>query len=159
GRRTDLGDLGACNDMLLSADGGVLACQDLDVGLVLYDLRAGVVHNDQRGLGFVSTICAANGDQVRPFEASLREGNTDATRARRGDAEKQSIYETLRGRPWNPCDWRGLLAVFPNPRTGDGWFEGLRQWMRLVSVRYFGGRDYDCTESTFGTVEADRRDP
>jgi hypothetical protein len=28
------------------------------------------------------------------------------------------------------------------------WLEGPRQWLRLISVRYFGARDWSCGEAT-----------
>ena len=31
----------------------------------------------------------------------------------RGTAD-QTTYDALKGRPWNPCDWRGLFAVLPD---------------------------------------------
>ncbi len=74
--------------------------------------------------------------------AGLAEGGGDDT-ARRGRA----LAPLLKGRPWNPCDWRGLGAIFPDPDRGDGWFEGARQWWRLLSVRWLGADDYACGET------------
>jgi hypothetical protein len=79
---------------------------------------------------------------MRPFSRDLRESGQHG---RRSDAD-QRLFNDLHGRPWNPCDWRGLGAILPNGRTGDGWFEGPRQWLRLVSVRFFGAADWTCEE-------------
>ena len=59
---------------------------------------------------------------------------------------RRSVYNAVRGRPWNPCDWRGLGALLPDKVRGDGWFEGPRQWLRLLRIRHFGGADYRCEE-------------
>ncbi len=95
------------------------------------------------------SLCSpdATGLMIRSFAADFRlaepaEGNADDT-ARRGRA----LAPLLAGRPWNPCDWRGLGAVFPDPARGDGWFEGARQWWRLMSVRWLGADDYACGET------------
>jgi hypothetical protein len=50
-----------------------------------------------------------------------------------------------------------LLAILPSEQHGDGWFEGLRQWLRLMRVRYIGGRDWACEETTSRASEATRR--
>jgi len=90
-------------------------------------------------------VCQASGHSLMPFEHAVRgRGSTD------------SVSRHLRGRPWNPCDWRGLLAVLPNTENGDGWFEGARQWVRLMQVRYGGGSDYNCGETTSRASPATR---
>jgi hypothetical protein len=84
------------------------------------------------------TICAAQADHLRPF------GRDQRTSVRGPSAQ---IGAHLRGRPWNVCDWRGIGAILPDAKRGDGWFEGLRQWWRLVSVRAFGQPDWRCAET------------
>jgi hypothetical protein len=79
--------------------------------------------------------CRLSGLAVRPLARSLR-------------APSHSLHSHLQGRPWHPCDWRGILAIFPNAERGDGWFEGWRQWLRLMRVRHFRGRDWACEEAT-----------
>lgn len=70
---------------------------------------------------------------------------------------RSAILPILVGRPWHPCDWRGIASVFPNPTRGDGWFEGPRQWWRMISIRWFGGADYRCGEvNAAGTIRSDR---
>jgi WD40 repeat protein len=89
------------------------------------------------GDGALRSAMCRSGDAIAPFESAMR-----AT-----GGQPLNVYRALRGRPWNPCDWRGLLAVFPNVERGDGWFEGARQWLRLIHVRQ-GGADYTCQETT-----------
>jgi WD40 repeat protein len=88
--------------------------------------------------------CRLNGDSLRPFARALRSG-------------AEEVARHLSGRPWNPCDWRGFLAILPSEQHGDGWFEGARQWLRLMHVRYFDGRDWACEETTSRASEATRR--
>ncbi|MGH6950338.1 MAG: hypothetical protein ACREH4_05675, partial [Vitreimonas sp.] len=85
----------------------------------------------------------------------------DPRNAQERSADDERVYRALRGRPWNPCDWRGLGAILPDAARGDGWFEGLRQWLRLISVRTFGGADWTCADTTSAATaetRAQRRD-
>jgi WD40 repeat protein len=99
-----------------------------------------------RGARLRADICAGDGQALRPFPRDVRAGQQAAPR----------IRNALEGRPWNPCDWRGLLAVFPDVERGDGWFEGPRQWLRLMHIRHFGGADWRCEETTSLASEATR---
>jgi hypothetical protein len=94
-----------------------------------YEEEREVVRNLQAWTTSRREICRTSGDQLRPFRPD----------ARLGDQGTQKLREALRGRPWNPCDWRGLLAF------DHGW-EGLAQWLRLMRIRYFGAPDYTCAE-------------
>jgi hypothetical protein len=60
--------------------------------------------------------------------------------------EREAIQSVLKGRPWNPCDWRGLGAIFPDAKRGDGWFEGVQQWWRRLGVEFGFAADYECGE-------------
>ena len=108
----------------------------------LRDMQADMPRTAGRRLR--ADICAASGDRVRPFPPDLRM-NTSSR-----------LYPLLHGRPWNPCDWRGLGAIWPSRTFGDGWFEGARQWWRLVRVRYFRAADYACPETTSRAASATR---
>lgn len=111
---------------------------------VNYLLRDPRVIAQGRGGALRANVCRLSADYIDPFSASVRD---EATASDNPNAS--ALYADLKGRPWNPCDWRGLLAVFPNRARGDGWFEGMRQWLRLISVRWnLGGRDYACEETT-----------
>ncbi|GAM99092.1 protein kinase [alpha proteobacterium U9-1i] len=136
--------LGLLRNFGFSRDGRFLLTQDFEGGGVLRDLA--VLPDGDEPLR--SSFCQVSGDAVRPFHQSVRADRAD------------SLYPRLRGRPWNPCDWRGVFAIFPNAEQGDGWFEGARQWLRLMQVRYFGGADYSCEEATSASVKtrARRRD-
>jgi WD40 repeat protein len=107
-----------------STDGRFLLTWSPDDDGVLRDLS----DPQPSGASLRSQACRVSGDALPPFPARSRAG---------GD---------LRGRPWNPCDWRGLFAILPAREAGDGWFEGVRQWTRLLSIRYFGGNDWRCDE-------------
>jgi hypothetical protein len=74
-------------------------------------------------------VCAASVHALRPFASAVRVGD---------DAATAGIYAALRGRPWNPCDWRGIGA---GP-------EGWAQWWRRLEVTVLGRaeRDYKCGE-------------
>jgi hypothetical protein len=52
----------------------------------------------------------------------------------------------LRGRPWNPCDWRGLIST-----------EGVAQAWRRFAVLYLGAPDYACHEKVAYGPASDRR--
>ncbi len=133
---------------VFSPDGASLFTLDTRYRAVLYDLASWIPPDR---VGRVSTVCAASGDAMPPLPLDVRRPRAQTTQAadvETDDAQRASaeaIFTTLEGRPWNPCDWRGLLAVLPDDR-GAGWFEGVRQWARLVSVRHFGGHDYVCGE-------------
>lgn len=73
-------------------------------------------------------ICAQSGEAIRPFSELVR----DRERVSRG---RRPLYDRLRGRPWHPCDWRGLGSI-----------EGWSQLLRGIGIRYFGARDYICEE-------------
>jgi hypothetical protein len=133
---------------VFSPDGASLFTLDTRYRAVLYDL-AGWLPPERATR--VSAVCAASSDAMPPLSLDVRRPRAQATQAVGLEADEaqrvvdNAIFKELEGRPWNACDWRGLLAVFPDDRGAD-WFEGVRQWARLVSVRYFGSDDYACGE-------------
>ncbi len=133
---------------VFSPDGASLFTLDTRYRAVLYDL-AGWLPPERATR--VSAVCAASSDAMPPLSPDVRRPRAQATQAAGVETDEaqrvveNAIFKELEGRPWNACDWRGLLAVFPDDRGAD-WFEGVRQWARLVSVRYFGGDDYTCGE-------------
>ena len=130
-------DDGALN---LSADGST-AMHILPGGrATLYDLTAPAPR--QAGAGLAADVCRMSGDAIRPFMSRLRDPVADKDRSADSD---RAIYATLRGRPWHPCDWRGLAA---GP-------EGWAQFWRMIRIRYLGAPDYTCEERTAaGTRDA-----
>ncbi|MCH9808560.1 MAG: toll/interleukin-1 receptor domain-containing protein [Alphaproteobacteria bacterium] len=95
-----------------------------------------------------SAFCASqSGTLLRPFPSDYRALIADQATGEEG-RRRLRIHSFLRGRPWNPCDWRGLGAILPSAESGDGWFEGAQQWLRLIHVHYFGGKDWSCEETT-----------
>lgn len=104
-----------------------------------------------------AAICEADsGPSLRPLSRGVRDSAQPAV-ALEDKRRRQTLDEVLRGRPWNPCDWRGLAAVFPNRSRGDEWFEGARQWGRLLLIRAGVSADYKCGEiNSAGEVREDR---
>jgi Tol biopolymer transport system component len=142
GEETWLGQLNDYQEPEFSPDGAALVAVGADDASYLMDLWHPVASARQ-----AADLCSQVGDLVRPTAHDIRadqppeRANADTLRRR------DTVLPVLRGRPWNPCDWRGLGAVLPDPVRGDGWFEGARQWWRLMSVRWLGGRDYACGET------------
>ncbi|MEP7209671.1 MAG: TIR domain-containing protein [Alphaproteobacteria bacterium] len=131
----------------LSPDGHIVVVTDFrGTGLVLEADHAALIADlAKTGGALASAVCAFNGSAMMPFPREIRE----AGKAGAGEA-KRGLRGALRGRPWNPCDWRGFGAIMPDGARGDGWFEGPRQWARLMRIRHFGGTDYRCDESRAG---------
>lgn len=122
--------------VIVPLEGGArMLAQREDSGILVYDLAATPVPESASGAHLVQAFCDANGYTMSPLPRSAQ-GRV--------------------GRPFNPCDWRGLFAIFPDSQRGDGWFEGARQWMRFVSVRYFGMPDWECAETTSRAAETIR---
>ena len=148
-------------DWEFSPEGGSLLTLDTRYRAVLYDLDSWMPAGP-RGSPRVSQVCAGSGEVMPPLSPEVRRPRAQATQAADAETDQsrrlaaEAIFAELEGRPWNPCDWRGLLAVLPDGH-GAGWFEGVRQWARLVSVRYFAGRDYQCGEVNAAGDLAPRR--
>jgi hypothetical protein len=141
----ELGALGELYNFYPSADGNALVVYRWSGDATVLDLRQ-PLDLAARGAGLVSAVCSANAQHLRPFSVEQR-GQGGAQMDAKAAEEAKAIAAILKGRPWNPCDWRGIAAIFPNPARGDGWFEGPRQWLRLMHVRHFGGKDWSCAET------------
>jgi hypothetical protein len=139
----ELGALGRWFSVGLSPDGrAVMATDNRGIGLIAEaDHAAPAELKAKKGGALAGAVCAFNGPAVMPIGLEYRDSKAIGASQRRRD-----VYNAVRGRPWNPCDWRGLGALLPNKARGDGWFEGPRQWLRLLRIRHFGGADYRCEE-------------
>ena len=141
--RGDLGNIrrlhGGPLETLIDADsnGRRLIVVNADSAGSIYDLQS----PNSRTRTSASEVCDTETQSLRPFSRAVRHAHSPASNA-------------LRGRPWNPCDWRGLAAILPNPQRGDAWFEGPRQWWRLRMVRWGLAGDYACGEATHGADSA-----
>jgi hypothetical protein len=124
--------LGRLNYVELLARGTGIAALNMDGDAVYYDLTAPPATHTH-GVAFANDVCKASGDAVRPFPAVLRD---PILTSRRFNSEDRDTYEALRGLPWHPCDWRGIMA------GPEGWM----QFFRWIRVRYFGSQDYLCEE-------------
>jgi WD40 repeat protein len=82
-----------------------------------------------------SQVCEMNYEFIGVFTEDQRNGDDDTTTA---------LTSYIKGRPWHPCDWRGLLIM-------EGWAQQLRYWAVKVGFRW----DYQCGERlAFGSIEA-----
>jgi WD40 repeat protein len=111
---------GAATDAKFSPDGGNIMLSSASRQAVLY--HVGQRYTDS-GAALRGAVCGASGDAIGSF--------SDAARRLSADASDRAIAERLRGRPRNPCDWRGLLSL-------DGWAQMLRYW----AVRLGANWDY-----------------
>lgn len=119
--------------MGLSHDGRKLVLGSLDgMFLVDADWTADLM---PQGSALRERVCGANRRFVAHFSPDVR--------------NKGELRDFLRGRPWHPCDWRGLGAIWPNA-AGDSWFEGPRQWLRLQTIRFGLASDYQPDERVAG---------
>ena len=103
--------------------------------------------------------CSSDGISpiVRPINAELRDPDTLSQLESDEQARRRLVLTPIvRGRPWNPCDWRGLGAILPDDQSGDGWFEGGRQFIRLLAIRWFNAPDYSCEETVSSANEEQR---
>jgi hypothetical protein len=140
-RRTALGRLASKTGLdgdsayAFASDSSLLVARDEDGTGAIYDLTSvspavDAQGRDLAGKSLVESVCRASGSATRSFPANLRKPGA------RGQEQSSAIARSLIGRPWNPCDWRGLGA---GP-------EGWAQWWRLLRIRHFGARDYACGE-------------
>jgi len=131
---TPVRELGQLNFSALSTNGEALVTLNMDGNALYYDLTADAP-SQLHGAALAADVCRMSGDAIRPFPLLMRDP------ARSGDrqtTEAQTLFATLRGRPWHPCDWRGLLSGA----------EGFAQFRRFIEIRYFGAPDYLCEERT-----------
>ena len=106
--------------------GELLLVQEGSSGSWLFDAQTRNSENQSRD--WRERLCVSSADNIRPISDLLRsQADTPAARS--------SLRSRMEGRPWHPCDWRGLGSA-----------EGWAQFVRMVHVRYFGGRDYACEE-------------
>ncbi len=130
--------LGRVDLFSMPAAGGYLLTRAANDLWTLRDVAAPMASTDGERLR--ADVCASSADAIRPFASAVRVGD---------DAATAEIYAALRGRPWNPCDWRGIGA------GREGW----AQWWRRVEVVVLGRveRDYECGEiDAAGAIGATR---
>jgi WD40 repeat protein len=154
-----------------SPDSSRYVTHDHELGAALWDARSGQFVAALGGPGSVGEVrISLAGDTVLTVSAGYR-GVVWDTSSAQGKLQGADLRERvcsindrfgslaharsqgsakvrhyLTGRPWHPCDWKGLL-------TGEGWLQMVRLWgvrMRLVD-------DYACgAVSAWGTRNARR---
>lgn len=143
GAARTLGTLGRVRTISLNEAGDTLLVQNEDHSVSLRDVSRAAWTGDARGGALARAVCGASADQMAPLPDALREAAAGT-----GGADA-ALAAAARGRPWNPCDWRGLAA---GP-------EGWAQWWRRMSLRWGlpGAGDYACGEiNAAGTTSPTR---
>lgn len=123
----EVGVVGRRESFTISASGAALGVRNIDGSVLIYDLRHNAVPVS------AANACSASGDAIRPFPALIRA--PDPASLRRMSAQDRALVQALRGRPWHPCDWRGL-------GTSEGWSQALRAGL----VRLGWQPDYACQD-------------
>jgi hypothetical protein len=104
---------GGSNDVVISSDGHRLAVQTIAYAVVVFDVTDPPA--SLHGAALRARACAVNRGAIGVFPREVLEKTSDLSRY-------------LRGRPSNPCDWRGLLSL-------DGWKQELHYWAVRLGVR------------------------
>jgi hypothetical protein len=73
-----------------------------------------------------SQVCTMNYELIKAFGKKQRIGEDETT---------VELAPYLVGRPWHPCDWRGLLSL-------EGWAQEVRHWAVKIGIPW----DYKCGE-------------
>jgi hypothetical protein len=122
-------------DAQISADGSRVATDSLSDTLAVWDATSMPGPISEGGLR--ERACAINYVAIGPFSRDMRSGNV------RLDNVDIQISNDISGRPWHPCDWRGLRSL-------EGWKQFLRFWAVKIGVPW----DYACGERTaFGGID------
>jgi WD40 repeat protein len=121
-----------------SKDSALLLVQNANGGAGATLFRLGEMISEAAGPGRRAAICRANYEAIGPFDEAIRQRPV-RSRFVIFDTAPERVDDSvrLRGRPWHPCDWRGLLAA-------DGWRQSLRYW----AVRWGAPWDYTADECT-----------
>lgn len=127
--------VGKSSSLSLTGEGKYLGAYDPLGTYSLMALDAKV--SDAKGSKLKADICQKNAAAITPFDDAVRHPKVSTP-----------ISKRIAGRPWNPCDWRGLAA------GNDGWSQAMRRFD--VTVREKTERDFLCGEDAAGRPEAER---
>ncbi len=131
----DLGGEGAVADAAISADGSRIATQSVFETMAVWD--ASRLPGKRKGPDLRAYVCELNYDAIGVFPADVRSAAVQPPDV------SVAVGGHLAGRPWHPCDWRGLLSL-------EGWGQMLRFWAVRLGLPW----DYDCGERTaFGGID------
>ena len=127
-------DLGYVVDWRFDSD--VLVTRIHDGRGVLYRLQSKLTpaNSVPEGTSLRAFVCDVNGSEIPPFGLEYRDPERFRDN-RREDSASRTIFDKIRGRPWNPCDWEGILTT-----------EGRAQYFRMRRVRAGDEPDYNCDE-------------
>lgn len=131
----NLGGEGAVYAVSLSADGQRVATQSVYETVAVWD--GSIVSQPAAGPRLKTYVCSINYNAIGVFPGEVRSG------AAHPEGVDVELAQHLRGRPWHPCDWRGLLSL-------EGWGQLLRFWAVKIGVPW----DYRCGEKkAFGGID------
>jgi WD40 repeat protein len=131
----NLGGEGAVYYVRLSADGQRIATQSVYNTAAVWD--GSLVPKPAEGPRLKTYVCSINYEAIGVFPGDVRRG------VARPEGVDVELAQHLKGRPWHPCDWRGLLSL-------EGWGQMLRFW----AVKIGGPWDYRCGEKrAFGGID------
>jgi WD40 repeat protein len=131
----NLGGEGAVYDAEVSTDGDRVATQSTSGTMAVWDSRNLPKASSKRDL--TTHVCAVNYDSIKPFPPEIRISNQQIANV------EVAVSFYLKGRPWHPCDWRGLLSL-------EGWAQMLRFWAVKIGLPW----DYRCGERrAFAPIE------
>lgn len=115
--------IGAADAWRISSDARAAQVFLGDEQVLLFDLREKLP-----APGRADAICRANRDTIGEFPGAQRLSEEGGYR---------TLASHLRGRPWNPCDWRGLVSP-------SGWAQYVRRLLVTLGVDW----DYRAGECT-----------
>lgn len=107
-------------DEYISSDAAVGAVETSQGSVAVWGTQGAITASGT--VGFKTLICSRNYPSIHRFGADLR-------------SDDSSFGRYLVGRPWDPCDWRGLNSL-------EGWLQLERLWGVRLGLR----RDYRCED-------------
>ncbi len=121
---------GAASEAAFSPGGERLILTGASDQTLLYSVGE---RHTEGGASLKRAVCSSSARAIGPFDSASRRGV---------DPAQRTIAERLRGRPHNPCDWRGLLSV-------SGWAQTLRYWAVRLGAKWDYADD-ECMRERVG---------
>jgi WD40 repeat protein len=127
---TSLGGEGAASDADIARDNRRVVTNSISSTAAVLDSSIQAVREADKP-GVRMQVCAMNYAFIGGFSSDQRSGEDDAT---------VRLAPYLAGRPWHPCDWRGLL-------TWEGWVQEAHYWAVKIGLPW----DYECGDAASGS--------